>query len=346
MIRPKHGGQERPMNNNTPLISVIVPIYNVERYLEQCLSSLEAQTLRNIEVLCIDDGSTDSSPRIVDEFAARDERFVAVHKENGGYGKGINTGLDRARGAYVGIVESDDYVTPEMFEHLYSAAERHDFPDIAKASYWRVCHADSPQEELVPAYYYHQVAHVDVPFTLAEDAEFLFHHPSIWTAIYKRDFLTDRNIRMKEVPGAGWVDNPFLIETLAQAESIVYIDELLYCYREFETGSSSNVKDPSVIYERWLDMDDIVKRLHITAPKILEGHYDRGCAYIGMINEGFDTSEPALKENIQKMVDRIDYNAVYRSSKIQQRYKDALQQHVPFKQRMHYRLERMGLARS
>ena len=333
------------MNNNTPLVSVIVPIYNVERYLRQCLESIEAQTLGDIEVLCIDDGSTDSSPRIVNEFAARDGRFVAVHKENGGYGKGINTGLSRARGQYVGMVESDDYVDPKMFEHLYAAAKRHSFPDIAKAAYWRVCHADTPREELVPAYYYHQVGHVDTPFALEEDAEFLFHHPSIWTAIYRRAFLNDHGIHMKEVPGAGWVDNPFLMETLAQAKSIVYIDELLYYYREFESGSSSNVKDPSVIYQRWLDMDDIVKRLHITAPRILEGHYDRGCAYIEMLNEGFDTTEPALKANVQKMVDRIDYNAVYRSKKIQQRYKDALQKRVPFKQRMQYRLERMGIKR-
>lgn len=329
------------MSQTQPLISIIVPIYNVEQFLEQCLQSIADQTLENIEVICVDDGSTDNSPSIVDKFATKDDRFIAVHKENGGYGIGINTGLDKARGTYIGIVESDDYVDSSMFQKLYDAAQRHSFPDIIKSSYWRVCNADTPDEELIPAFYYHHVKHVDRVFTLDQEAEFLFHHPSIWTAIYKRDFLKSHGIRMKEVPGAGWVDNPFLIETLAQAKSIVYIDEPLYFYREFNVGSSSNVKDPSVIYERWLDMDDIVRRLNITSPKILEGHYNRGCAYLEMLNDGFDTNEPELSRNIQKMIDRIDYNSVTLSKAIAPRYKAALKSHVSLPTRIRHRIGRM-----
>ena len=316
------------MDKTQPLISIIVPIYNVERFLEQCLQSIADQTLENIEVICVDDGSTDNSPSIVDKFAAKDDRFIAVHKENGGYGIGINTGLGKARGTYIGIVESDDYVDPSMFQKLYDAAQRHSFPDIVKSAYWRVCNADTPDEELIPAFYYHHVKHVDRVFTLDQEAEFLFHHPSIWTAIYKRDFLESHGIRMKEVPGAGWVDNPFLIETLAQAGSIVYIDEPLYFYREFNVGSSSNVKDPSVIYERWLDMDDIVRRLNITSPKILEGHYNRGCAYLEMLNDGFDTNDLAIRQAIGQMTDRLDFKAIALSKKIPSNYKQAYAKHL------------------
>lgn len=330
------------MNNSEPLISIIVPIFNVEKFLRQCLESIAAQTLTDIEILCIDDGSTDESPRIVDEFALNDPRFVAIHKENGGYGVGINTGLAKARGTYIGIVESDDFVDPEMFRILYETAKKQSYPDIVKAAYWRICDPDTPEEKRIPAFYYHHVEHVDIPFTLDEDAEFLFHHPSIWTAIYKRVFLEEFKIRMKEVPGAGWVDNPFLIETLAQARSIVYVDQPLYFYREFNAGSSSNVKDPSVIYDRWLDMDKIIKRLGITAPRILEGHYNRGCAYIEMLDHDFDTTKSPVKEGLEKMLECIDYNAVLQSSKIARNYKNAYQAHVPFKERIKHRIERFG----
>lgn len=322
------------MTQNSPLISVIVPIYNVEQFLPQCLQSIKDQTLSDIEIICIDDGSTDSSPAIIDDFAKSDKRFVAIHKANEGYGKGINTGILAAHGMYVGIVESDDFIDPTMFQKLYDAASRHAFPDIVKSAYWRVCDADSPDEQIIPAFYYHHVEHVDVPFKLEEDAEFLFHHPSIWTAIYRRDFLDAKGIRMKEIPGAGWVDNPFLIETLAQADSIVYIDEPLYFYREFNIGSSSVVKDPSVIYDRWLDMDEIVKRLDISAPRILEGHYNRGCAYIEMLNEGFDTDDPVIKAAIGKMISCIDFHVVEHSKRIPPNYKTAYASHLPLLKRL------------
>ena len=238
------------MSNGSPLVSIVIPAYNVDRYLKQCLDSVARQTVDAIEVICVDDGSTDGSASIIDAFADKDSRFVAIHQPNGGYGKAVNTGLSLAKGSYVGIVESDDFIDESMFEMLFSAARRHGFPDVVKAAYWRVCNPDTPEQQMIPAYYYHRVSHVDEPFTLSDDAELLFHHPSIWSAIYRRDFLQARDIRMREEPGAAWVDNPFLMETLVQANAIVYLDQPLYYYREFSIGSSSSVKDPSIVYER------------------------------------------------------------------------------------------------
>lgn len=306
-----------------PSVSVILPIYNVETFLGQCLESVRDQTLTDIEIICVDDGSSDSSPQIMDRFASQDGRFRIIHKENGGYGKAVNTGLDAATGDYIGIVEPDDFVDPKMFETLLAAAEQNGRPDIVKSAYWRVVDAGTEQEQTLPAFYYHAVAHTGVTFTLDEDAEFLYHHPSIWTAIYKRSFLEEKQIRMHEIPGAGWADNPWLIETLVQARSIFYVDECLYYYREFNTGSSSVVKDPSIIYDRWLDMDAIVKRLGVTAPKILEGHYNRGCAYIEMLQQDFDTKDPSIAAALDKMVQNIDYDVVRHSRKIPRNYKAA-----------------------
>ena len=311
-----------------PTISVILPIYNTERYLRQCLESVCGQTFESLQIICINDGSTDGSGAIMDEFAKKDPRVEVIHKENGGYGKGVNTGLAVARGQYIGIVEPDDYVDITMFEKLYRAAEAADFPDIVKAAYSRVRKPDTDEESIVDCFYLHNVKHVGVRFTIDQDAELLFHHPSIWTAIYRKDFLDANSIHMKEIPGAGWADNPWLMETLTSAESIVYIDEPVYFYREFENGSSSNVKDPSIIYDRWLDMDEIVLRKKIKSPLILEAHYSRGCAYIEMLNNDFDISQPDIYQAIKKMVIRMDHKAIMRSKRILPEYKSAYEWHV------------------
>jgi len=227
-----------------------------------------------------------------------------------------------------------------MYGKLY-AATRSDTIDVVKSAYWRVCNADTPNEEILPAYYLHRVAYVDEPFTLNQEAEFLFHHPSVWSAIYRRDFLQGLNIRMKEVPGAGWVDNPFLIETLAQARSIVYIDEPLYYYRELNAGSSSIVKDPSVLYERWFDMDSLIVNLGATSPRILEGHYCRGCAHIDMLNQDFDTSSPAIKNAIQDMIEHMDCRVISASPNIIRRYKDAYRSHLPLGKQLAFETYRL-----
>ena len=100
-------------------VSVIVPVYNVEKYLKKCIDSIIKQTLTDMEIICVDDGSTDSCPEILDEYANLDHRIKVIHKTNAGYGHAVNTGFAYAKGEYIGIVESDDYILPEMYETLY-----------------------------------------------------------------------------------------------------------------------------------------------------------------------------------------------------------------------------------
>ena len=113
-----------------PKVSVIIPVYNTEAFLERCLSSVLGQSLRDIEVICVDDGSTDRSPAILDAWAARDERIRVIHQANGRQGKARNAAMNIARGEYIGMVDSDDYLPVEYFERLYSAATEAD-ADIA-----------------------------------------------------------------------------------------------------------------------------------------------------------------------------------------------------------------------
>lgn len=105
-------------------VSVIVPVYNAEKYLKKCLSSLERQNLQNLEIICVDDGSTDGSLQIIEEYAERDNRFKVIHKENGGLVSARKAGVSLASGQYIGYVDSDDWVEPQMYEVLYQIAER------------------------------------------------------------------------------------------------------------------------------------------------------------------------------------------------------------------------------
>ena len=100
------------------LISVIVPIYNVEKYLEKCVNSITSQTYKNLEIILVDDGSTDSSPEICEKLKQSDDRIIVIHKKNGGLSSARNAGLDIAKGKYIGCVDSDDYIDEKMYEKL------------------------------------------------------------------------------------------------------------------------------------------------------------------------------------------------------------------------------------
>lgn len=118
----------------TPLVSIVVPVYNVEKYLQRCVKSLTEQTLRQIEIILVDDGSTDSSGKLADEFAALDKRISVLHKQNGGLGSARNAGIDAAKGEYISFIDSDDWVDVTMMERLYNRAVK-DNSDIVSCGY-------------------------------------------------------------------------------------------------------------------------------------------------------------------------------------------------------------------
>lgn len=123
--------------SSTPLISIIVPVYNTEQYLSKCIESIQKQTLSNLEIIIVDDGSTDGSLAICRNYASYDNRLVVIHKENGGLSSARNAGLDCASAPYVGFVDSDDYIESTMYEHLYQAITKFQ-ADIASCGVYDV----------------------------------------------------------------------------------------------------------------------------------------------------------------------------------------------------------------
>ena len=319
-------------------VSILVPTYNVADYLDQCLDSLAGQTLRDIEIVIIDDGSTDASGAIADKYAAKDKRFIVVHKENSGYGDSMNQGLAIASAPWIAICEPDDYAEPSMCEHLLRHAERFSRAanpvDVVKASYTRVLVEQDGSTSTLPSPFHEIVDPPHQPFSIDSCPALLTAHPSIWTALYRRAFLDEFGIRFRPIPGAGWADNPFFIETMLAARRIAWLDEPVYNYREFEDGTISHLKDWRIIVDRWAEMDGVFERYDAKSPILLEAHSVRGCAYLQMLNADFDRNDDELAFRARKMAQSLDFNVIRHSSMISKEYKLAYARHLPSRKRL------------
>ncbi|MDR0595444.1 MAG: glycosyltransferase [Puniceicoccales bacterium] len=266
-----------------PKVSIIVPIYGVEKYLRQCLDSILAQTLKWIEIILVDDGSLDKCPQIVDEYAAQDRRIVAIHQANGGYGKACNTGLGKATGEYVAIVEADDFIVPDMYKILYAAAKKHNV-DVVKSAF--NIYFDIPNRKpKIGGYSWFSSS--DSPykkpwkiFTITEHPEFFYFHPSIWSCIYRRDFIEKHRIRIEEIPGAGWTDNLFQVQTLCLAESIFYIEKPLYYWRLAYGDDALSLKDFTIPFKRTKTIHRWLNSQNIFDENVWACLYKRELAYI------------------------------------------------------------------
>ena len=224
-----------------PFVSIIIPVYNVEKYLKRCLESCCRQTLKNIEIICVDDGSKDRSLEIIKSFAKKDKRIKWITKQNSGYGNTMNRGLDEATGEYIGIVESDDYASKDMFETLYNVAKKKDL-DIVKSDYYTFSTNDKGKEVEKYEKTCGNAKFYNVVLNPKKNKEVFSFQMNTWTGIYKTSFLRKNNIRHNETPGAAYQDNGFWFQTISLAESILFINKAFYHYRQDNPNSSINSK--------------------------------------------------------------------------------------------------------
>ena len=214
-----------------PAVSVLVPCYNVERYIRQCLDSVVNQTLRDIEIICINDGSTDGTPAILGEYSARDSRIRIIDKPNSGYGDSMNQALDAATGEYVGIVESDDWADADMFGTLYDAAKKYDV-DMVKSNFYDYRGGESTLNDIIPD------KDVDMALHPAERNAIFTSTCYIWTAIYRRTWLNEQDIRFLPTPGAAYQDTSFNFKALACARNAWFMRRPFLHYRRDNENSS------------------------------------------------------------------------------------------------------------
>ncbi|MGN1166531.1 MAG: glycosyltransferase family 2 protein [Lachnospiraceae bacterium] len=223
-------------------VSIIIPVYNVEEYLIECMDSVVGQTLDDLEIICVNDGSTDRSLDILKQYQKQDKRIMLIDKENGGYGHAMNCGLDHATGEYIGIVEPDDYVPLNMYEDLYKKAVEHNL-DFVKADFYRFKRSESGSMEL---YYNHlspKKEDYNVVFNPSETPEALRFIMNTWSGIYRREFLEEYHIRHHETPGAAFQDNGFWFQTFVYAKRAMILDKPYYMNRRDNPNSSVNSRE-------------------------------------------------------------------------------------------------------
>ena len=228
-----------------PKISAVVPIYNVEQYLPQCIESALTQTLRDIEIICVDNGSTDGCSEILGEYAAQDSRVKVIHlNNNGGYGKAMNVGLRAATGEYFAVLESDDFILPDSYEILYNSAKRFD-ADVVRADFYFYTTVDGkPNLKLEQVsrdytWYYRLIC----PRDELGSFRFVMHN---WTGIHRLSFLREKDIWYHETPGASYQDNGFYFKVFTQTDRLLYIPRACYCYRY--DNPTSSIRDPKKVW--------------------------------------------------------------------------------------------------
>jgi len=223
-------------------VSIIVPVYNIENYLRQCLDSIIHQTLKEIEIICINDGSTDNSTLILEEYALNDNRIKIINKENAGLGAARNTGIEHAKGEYIGFVDSDDYVDVAMFEKLYKNAKFFN-SDIVMCPMLIV---NEGGNELGNLSYYDlkcfDEGFDNCAFDYNKTKDFILRIAvNAYNKIYRSEFINRINAKFPE--GSIFEDNPFFYHSYLNAKNLSLIRDFLYFHRVNRTGSIISDKD-------------------------------------------------------------------------------------------------------
>lgn len=217
-----------------PKVSIILPVYNVAPYLRQSLDSIIAQTLTDIEIICVDDGSTDDSGKILDEYKEKDNRITVIHKRNAGTGAARNDGLKIATGECIGFVDPDDWILPNMYERLYNILQDKELdivmftPDVF-----------NDQTQKHEGFLYFQDSNfpkiLDDKIFNKDDISPFSYPMCVWNKLYRKKLFDDNNIDFAE--GLDFEDHKVIFKSLFTAKRIYFIREKLYVYRHSRQGS-------------------------------------------------------------------------------------------------------------
>lgn len=221
-------------------LTIIIPVYNVENYLTECLNSIINQTLNDIEIICVNDGSTDNSPNILKEYSKKDKRIKIITKKNGGQATARNLGIKEAQGEYIAFVDADDFIEPTMFEKLYTKAKNNNL-DIAMC---KIATYNNQTKEIKNNVWYYMLG------VFRDFEKDIFNHKDTmeftcniavtpYNKIYKTTLLKENNILFPE--GLIFEDEKFFFDVYLRAKRISIVDEFLYYYRVNRKGSTVDI---------------------------------------------------------------------------------------------------------
>lgn len=255
---------------NKVKVSVIIPVYNVEKYINACMNGVLAQSLEDIEVILVDDGSCDNSGKICDDYAKKDKRVKVIHQLNGRQGRARNEGVKIASGEYIGFIDGDDCISPFMYEELYNKAKATD-SDIVMCDYYRFLETGkvlSKKSRIDKIFLKRDIFNVH-NLSCAPNRKSFFCVAVCWNKIFKRDFYL-KNLKFPE--NIIFEDSPVMFDAFVKAERISVVNKKLYYYRVNNRNSSSVSKDVKVL--------DLFKSGNLTLDNLLCFDYNKFTEFI------------------------------------------------------------------
>lgn len=298
--------------NRNELISVIVPVYNMEQYLERCVNSIRRQTYTNLEIILVDDGSTDHSPELCEQYAGQDERIKVIHKSNGGLSDARNAGLAVARGNYIGYVDSDDWIEPQMYQRMYEACTENEAQvaicRYAQAYRDRIVRGGTgkitafDREDILKVY-------------LSDSDEYIVYN-SVWSKLFAREAVNGELFPV----GKNSEDIMYTTKAFCKLRRAVYIDECLYNYVLDREGSIMNVNRTQRMFQDeipfWREHIGYISQ-HVSAylgDMAAYYFYRRMLSYYMELAAHLETKKASAQLASMMHQDKNEINRVYRNA--------------------------------
>ncbi|MGD1416410.1 glycosyltransferase family 2 protein [Bacillus stercoris] len=239
----------------SPLVSVVIPVYNAEKYLSTCIESVLNQTLRELEVIIVDDGSKDSSKKIIQEYASKDNRIVPIFQENQGVSIARNNALDKAKGDFIVFVDADDRVHEDAYESMLNAITHHGVDIVFSEVIWDY---EDKSKNFIKKF------SIDANQPIFRDkikqvilVDFLYNgsYGGVWNKMFKKSFIEDNNLRFppNKSLGEDWI---FCLEAFTHCDSTYYIDTPYYYYRQVNDGSLMRKYNPH-LFESYIESNTL-----------------------------------------------------------------------------------------
>lgn len=288
-------------------LSIIVPVYGVEKYIDKCLDNLVKQSLKEIEIIVVNDGTKDNSQKIIDKYVKKyPDKIKSYIKENGGQGSARNYGLKKTTGEYIGYVDSDDFVEKDMYKKLYNKAKENNY-DIVVCGNYNV--SEDYQNKNIDAFINNYNTDLENIF---------FGKMAVWNKIYKRDILIKNKLEFKEK--VWYEDLAFTLKAIMNSNTFAFIDEPLYDYliREGSTMNNSNVQRNLEILDAFNDILSYIqhnkKEEYFNKIEFLAIDHIYISAIVRVLKA--DSDKNIKKETIEKLINYMNKNFPnYKSNK-------------------------------
>lgn len=293
---------------NQPKVSIIVPIYNVEKYLDRCMQSLMHQTLKDIEIILVDDGSPDNCPAMCDEYAKQDNRIKVIHKQNAGLGMARNSGIEIATGEYIAFIDSDDYTEVNAYEKLYNASDKGHYDIVYSGFYQEQNDGTFKAAELIDQIYNTEESIIELLGEMISSdvhvRKYRLINMAVWRSIYKASIIKQNNVKFESERVILSEDIVFDTVLIPLCKNIRFIPQAFthYCINESSLTHTFHKDKLQRIYNLYNALERNIKLtghynfLHQRTLRLFIDYYEAFCREIDLSGISFQEKKKLCEE--------------------------------------------------